>query len=143
MWSQVDGSIRHIILCADHRNVFYWVSKSKEQQCAPNRIIRRLVDYSIREKIDVPPAYLRSAHNLTADGLTRWADAEVLSRSHAQRMRQASVPLDWLQGLDLLANFPDGRPLTTSQALLPPLMGFFKTSNNRVCAHGGPVIRNG
>ena len=131
MWLKVDGVIRHIIRCAANQNVFRWVSKSKAQLGAPNRIIRRLVGYSIREKIDVSPAYLRSARNLTADGLTRWADAEVSAWLHDQRMQQAAVPLDWLQGLDLLTNLPDERPLTNSQALLH-LMDFFKTSNNRV-----------
>ena len=47
-------------------------------------------------------------------------------------MQQDSVPLGWLQGLDLSANFPDERHLATSQDRLP-LMDFSKTSNNRVC----------
>ena len=69
---------------------------------------------------------------MTADGLTRWSDAETLERLRDQRTQQAAVTLDWLQGLDQLANFPDGPPLETFHSLLP-LMGFFKTSNNRVC----------
>ena len=48
LWSKLDGAIRHIALRADNKNVFHRVSKSKAKLGAPNRAIRRLVDYLVQ-----------------------------------------------------------------------------------------------
>ena len=135
LWSKVDGVRRHIILCTDNRNVFHWVQRSKAKQGVPNRTLRRLIDYLLGGKIEVSPSYLRSAHNLTADCLTRCADTEFLDWLHEQRMQQAGVPLDWLQGLGELGNLHNENSMSTFEALWHNLE-FFKTLRNHVCEWG-------
>ena len=132
LWSKVGGVSRHIILRTDNKNIPHWVKKSKAKLGIPNRITKRLIEYILKEKIDGFPAYLRSAHNLTADGITRWGEEGILSWLYDQRMQQAGVPLDWLHVLGEQASFPNERPLTTFEALLP-LLNFPQTTRDHVC----------
>ena len=87
----------------------------------------------MQHEIDVLPAYLISARNLSADGSTRWEDAEISIWLHQERMQQASVPLEWLRDFDMRNQFPDDLVMSTFASIFP-LVEFFNVTCNRVCA---------
>ena len=131
LWGGEGGISRNIILCADNRNVFHWLRKGRAAHGKANRILKEVMNFIIKRKIEVTSHHLRIAHNVSADGLTRWPEDEILEWVHHQRMEQAAVPLEWLQAIDLTGNDLDGPQ--RAAAIRGNMIGFLNDSRNKVC----------
>ena len=89
------------------------------------------MDFMIRHNIEVFSHYMRSAHNITADGLTRWADQEIMEWLHRERTWQVDVPPEWIQELTLVDGEDD---MAYHMARIRGrLMDFLRDGRNRVC----------
>lgn len=96
----------------------------------PNRILRRLIDHPLDQWIEVFSSYIRSEHNPSADGLTRWADEEVAIWLHKVRMESDALPIERLRP----PIGPNGSPGDIGAfTLMGDMYGFYRTGCHRVC----------
>ena len=130
-WVEKSGIPRNIILRTDNRNVSHWFRKGRATHGKANRILKAVMDFIIKRKIEVTSQYLRSAHNISADGLTRWAEDDILDWLHYHRMEQVDVPPEWLRAIDVAGNDLDGPQ--RAAAIRGNMIGFLKGSHNKVC----------
>ena len=131
LWGIKEGVVRNIILCTGNRNVFHLMKKGKAKQGKYNRILKVVMDFTIRHNVEVSPQYLRSAHNITADGLARWTDQEIMEWLHRERMWQVDVPPEWMQTLDLVDDVDE--MAVHAARIRGKLMDFLRDGRNKVC----------
>ena len=82
-----------------------------------------MIEHLLVCNIEVFPFYIRSAHNHSADGLTRWAEEEVAEWLHEARMECEALPIEWLRTV-LETNGPP--PGIGSFALLGVMFDFIE-----------------
>ena len=114
-----------------NRNVFRWLKKGKANHGKASRILKFAMDFVIKHNIEVVPQYLRSAHNISADGLTRWDESGIMDWLRQERMTQVGVTAEWMHALnDTIDDLGDPRFITQIRGRM---VGFLRDSNNKVC----------
>lgn len=76
LWGLLGGSPRIIILRTGNINVFQWFESAKSHGLVTSKLIRLILQWRIEHHVEIIPRYVRSAHNVSADGLTRWSQYE-------------------------------------------------------------------
>ena len=95
MWAaRIPGCI--LILRTDNLNALSRIVKYKTEEGRASRAIRRLAAFLLDTGCEVSPFYVRSARNISEDGLTRRAGQEALERLRAERMEQVDIPGQWI-----------------------------------------------
>ena len=87
--------VRRIILRADNINAPNWFESGKAKEGAICRILRVLLQWCIDYYVEVTPRYIRSGHNMSADGLTRWIPEDVSEWAAVHGMTRTSAPEIW------------------------------------------------
>ena len=95
------------------------------------RILKKVLDFAIKRKIEIVSQYLRSARNISAGGLTRWREEEITDWIHRQRMEQIQVPVERLRDTDLVGHEQDAS--VRAAAFRGNMMGFLRDPRNKVC----------
>ena len=100
----------------------------------PGGVLRPLNVFCIQSEIDVSPVYIRSEHNIVADGLTRWSHAELEDWVSQEGMAQIDGDIRLWAGMGLSYN-PDtnSEPPPKTFALLGHILDFSRPYNYRVC----------
>ena len=107
------------------------MGKKKAKFGKANRILKKVLDFAIKRKIEIFTQYLRSAHNISADGLTRWSENDIMDWLHHQRMEQVDVPFEWLRANDILGDEHDAG--ARAAAIRGNMIGFLRDNRNKVC----------
>ena len=92
---------------------------------------RRLLHWSIEVEIEIIPHYLRSARNISADGLTRWGEYECGRWMYEQGITPVEMPELWLKWETEWEQRLSEDPFATFE-LLPPLYDFYTVYKMRV-----------
>ena len=131
LWSRPG---RHVLLCTDNQNVLNWVSHAKSYSPVENRILRTLNLFCLNNCIDVLPAYVRSEHNIIADGLARWSTEETKRWSVSESMTQVEPTAQLWTDMALPYDPTDeSASLPNTFALLSSVLHFYKSHNYKIC----------
>ena len=92
------GLPRIIILCADNLNCPQWFESSKSHGLVTCALMKEILQRRIDNGVEVISMYVRSAHNISADNLTRWGQYECERRMYADGLQMAALPELWENG---------------------------------------------
>ena len=70
-WGLRWGFPRIAIIRTDNVSAFRWFGSSKSHGMVSSPLLKRILQWRIATNVEVIPRYIRSAHNIPADGLTR------------------------------------------------------------------------
>ena len=127
-WAGEGG--RNVTLRTDNQNVLRWIEHARPQYPVAGRILRALNVYCVQNGFGVFPVYVRSAHNLFADGLTRWSDSELAVRVALEGMTQVDGAARLWAGMGLSYNpASECEPLPNTFALMGRILHFIRAYN--------------
>ena len=87
-WSGRNG--RCVILCTDNQNVMRWAESARARAPAAAHLLRALNFFGLTYQVDTLPAYVRSYHSSTADGLARWSETSMERWATKENMPRAT-----------------------------------------------------
>lgn len=59
------------------------------------------MNFIAKRNIEVVTLYLRIAHNISADGLTRWTESEITDWLNQERLLHVGLPAEWIRDLNV------------------------------------------
>ena len=126
---------RNILLCTDNQNVLSCVEAAKSQAPSANRVIRALNLFCLRYQVEVLRVYVRSEHNIFADGLTRWSQSTLDDWSSQEGMNSVNALAQFWAHLFVPFNTTPLAPRVPGTfALLGEVLPFFQQYRRyRVC----------
>ena len=86
---------RIISLCADNIDVFQRFESAKSHGKVASKLLRRILLWCIENRVEITPRYVRSAHNVSADGLTRWSQYECDQWLFGNEIQTDDMPELW------------------------------------------------
>ena len=126
---------RNIALCTDNQNALSWAEHDRSHSPVASRVLRVLNNFCLEHHIDVMPVYVRSEHNIIADGLTRWTDEQV----DQWAVDEGMTPVDgaarlWaVMGLSYRPASSEREPLPNTFAIMGLVLHFLRAYNYRIC----------
>ena len=115
LWIILSGAVGNVIVCADDQNVLYWIRRVKANERKAGRILKVAIDYLVKHNDEVSTRYLRSAHIISAEWLTRWAEPDIMDWLRRERTMQVGVPSGRIRSLGVTFNNSDGHPRIIQQ----------------------------
>ena len=95
LWGLREGPPRIIILRTDSINFFQWFESAKSHGLVTSKLLRRILRWCIEHQVEVIPRYVRSAHNVSADGLTRWSQYACDQWCFNNKIQTVDMPELW------------------------------------------------
>ena len=97
LWGMKRLSPRIAVVCADNLNVPHWLDSGKVKPGITCKILKKLLAWCVENGVGLIPRYIRSGHNLSADGLTRWSDQECEDWRAERDLTQCNIPDEWIE----------------------------------------------
>ena len=128
------GGTRNVVLCTDNQNVLRWVELAKTQSPVANRILRVINIPRLHYNVDIFPAYVRSEHNIFADGMARWGPGEVEQWAKSEGMTPIGATAQLWAEMELSYNPDmDAEQPPNTFALLGRILHFYKSYDYKIC----------
>ena len=131
LWGLRGTRSRIVILCTDNINVFQWLDSAKSHGLVTSPLLRLLLQWCIEMGVEIIPHYIRSAHNVAADSLTRWSQYECEQWAIREGFQFADLPELWLKWELEWTHRAEAPSLSTFE-LLAPLYDFYQSYRVRV-----------
>ena len=131
LWGVEDGSHRIIILRTDNINVFQLFESAKSHGEVASKFPRCILRWCIEHQVEVIPRYVRSAHNVSADGLARWSQYECDQWRFDNNIQTIDTHELWDKWEQEWGQWADS-PILNTFGIIGPMLGFYKTYRMRV-----------
>ena len=126
LWGVQRGASRIAAVCADNLNAFRWRDSGKINAGLTCKILKRLLTWCVEKGAELIRRYVRSGHNLSADGLTRWSSQECGEWKVNHDLTQCEIPPEW-SDWESDWSLAGDTPALTTYGISGPLLDFYKT----------------
>ena len=131
LWGVCASGGRILIICTDNMNVSHLPNADKPHDGCASRLLRKVLSWCVTEGVEITPRYVRSGHNITADGLTRWSEEEFEEWKHINQMARSSLHAIWSK---CPSEWSEPRPVRPRETfmMVGHMMNLYKGRDTRV-----------